>query len=153
MPPLTDDTLCIIQPSLLVCGDTLRALCRTRNSYLALSESTDGGNSWTKPVLTKIPNNGSGIDAVTLRDGTHRMVYTPFASLKGIPHGERTPLCLAKSNDGLHWTNIKTLEESPLGEYSYPAIIEGSDGTLHITYTWRRQRIAYYHGPIPTKAP
>ena len=153
MPPLTDDTLCIIQPTLLVCGDTLRALCRTRNSYLALSESTDGGNSWTKPVLTKIPNNGSGIDAVTLRDGTHRMVYTPFASLKGIPHGERTPLCLAKSNDGLHWTNIKTLEDSPLGEYSYPAIIEDSDGKLHITYTWRRQRIAYAHGPKPAKAP
>jgi len=142
-PWWSDDNLKVIQPTILVCGDTLRALCRTRNSYLALSESTDGGNTWTQPVLTSIPSNGSGIDAVTLRDGTHRMVYTPFASLPGIPHGERTPLCLAKSNDGLHWTIIKTFEDSPLGEYSYPAIIEGHDGRLYITYTWRRQRIGW----------
>ena len=29
------------------------------------------------------------------------------------------------------------------GEYSYPAIIQGRDGDLHITYTWNRKRIRY----------
>lgn len=148
-PPHPDDSLRMIQPTLLVCGDTLRALCRTRNSWLAMTESTDDGESWSMPVLTSIPSNGSGIDAVTLHNGTHAMVYTPFASLKGIPHGERTPLCLAHSKDGLHWQPVRTLESSALGEYSYPAIIEGKDGALHTVYTWRRKRIAYFTTFLP----
>jgi len=27
------------------------------------------------------------------------------------------------------------------GEYSYPAIVQGKSGDLHITYTWNRKRI------------
>ena len=29
------------------------------------------------------------------------------------------------------------------GEYSYPAIIETGDGLVHITYTWKRQRVRH----------
>jgi len=35
------------------------------------------------------------------------------------------------------------LEDSPISQYSYPAIIQGKDGMLHCVYTWRRQRMAY----------
>jgi alpha-L-rhamnosidase len=35
------------------------------------------------------------------------------------------------------------LEDSPIDQYSYPAIIQGKDGTLHCVYTWRRQRVSY----------
>ncbi|MHC4497539.1 MAG: hypothetical protein ACYS9T_08665 [Planctomycetota bacterium] len=29
------------------------------------------------------------------------------------------------------------------GEYSYPAVIQSSDGEVHTTYTWKRQRIRH----------
>ena len=55
----------------------------------------------------------------------------------------RTPLALAlSSDDGQSWKIAKTLEDEP-GEYSYPAIIQTGDGTVHITYTWKRQRIRH----------
>ena len=44
--------------------------------------------------------------------------------------------------DGDHWTPLRTLESDP-GEYSYPAMIQSSDGMIHIAYTWRRQKIKH----------
>ena len=38
---------------------------------------------------------------------------------------------------------IITLEDSPVSQYSYPAVIQGKDGKVHVAYTWRRQRIKY----------
>ena len=35
-----------------------------------------------------------------------------------------------------------TLEDAP-GEYSYPALIQARDGRVHVTYTWRRERIKH----------
>ncbi|MBM3826918.1 MAG: sialidase, partial [Verrucomicrobia bacterium] len=33
--------------------------------------------------------------------------------------------------------------ESDPGEYSYPSIIQTSDGLVHITYTWKRQKVKH----------
>lgn len=57
--------------------------------------------------------------------------------------GPRTPLCLAVSEDeGKTWENRIVLEEGP-GEFSYPAIIEGSDGAVHVIYTYKRTGMKY----------
>ena len=57
--------------------------------------------------------------------------------------GERSPLVISFSRDeGKTWPWAITLEEEP-GEYSYPAIIQGQDGSLHITYTYRRVAIRH----------
>ena len=40
------------------------------------------------------------------------------------------------------WSERIDLETEP-GEYSYPAIIPTGDGKLAVTYTWRRERIAW----------
>jgi len=125
-----------IQPSVLMHpGGKLEAVGRTRAGRIFETWSMDGGKSWTHMTLTTLPNPNSGIDAVTLRDGRHLVVYN---------HTDRgrSPLNIAISADGKNWDAALILESDP-GEYSYPAVIQSSDGLAHVTYTWRRQRIEH----------
>lgn len=125
-----------IQPALLRHGDgRVQALCRSRQGVILSTTSADGGRSWSPLEPVPLPNPNSGIDAVTLRDGRHLVVYNHT------PRG-RSPLNVALSADGAAWQPGVTLESEP-GEYSYPAVIAGRDGRVHITYTWRRQRIRH----------
>jgi predicted neuraminidase len=125
-----------IQPAILVHpGGRLQALCRSKQGAIVSTESTDGGNTWSKLSATMLPNNSSGIDAVTLKDGRHLLVYNH--TKKG-----RTPLNVAVSKDGRQWQAALVLENEP-GEYSYPCALQTSDGLVHITYTWRRQRVRH----------
>ena len=133
-----------IQPSILKLKDgRLQVLMRTHNAHLATSFSSDKGETWTPVTLLDIENNQSGTDAVTLADGRHALIYNNFETLPMTPKGVRTPVSIALSDDGTHWQHALTLEDSPIDQYSYPAIIQGKDGTLHCVYTWRRQRISY----------
>ena len=133
-----------IQPSILKLKDgRLQVLMRTHNAHIATSFSSDNGDTWTPVTLLDIENNQSGTDAVTLQDGHHALIYNNFETLPLTPKGVRTPCSIALSADGTNWRHVLTLEDSPIDQYSYPAIIQGKDGTLHCVYTWRRQRIAY----------
>jgi predicted neuraminidase len=125
-----------IQPSILIHpGGTLQAIGRTRAGKMFETRSTDGGRTWSPLALTALPNPNSGIDAVTLRDGRHLVVYNHT------PRG-RSPLNVSVSRDGTTWEAAAVLESEP-GEYSYPAVIQGADGLVHVTYTWKRQRIRH----------
>ena len=133
-----------IQPSILKLKDgRLQVTMRTHNAHVATSFSSDNGDTWTPVTLLDIENNQSGTDAVTLQDGRHALIYNNFETLPLTPKGVRTPCSIALSDDGTNWQHVLTLEDSPIDQYSYPAIIQGKDGTLHCVYTWRRQRISY----------
>lgn len=133
-----------IQPTILIHRDgALQALSRTGNGKMSVTWSRDGGATWSCERLTDIPQNGSGIDAVTLPDGRFALVYNDFETLPGHSGGPRSPLKVAVSEDGLHWTDVVTLEDDAIREYSYPAVICDAEGCLHIAYTWRRYRIKY----------
>jgi predicted neuraminidase len=55
----------------------------------------------------------------------------------------RTPLSICRSLDeGRTWEKPLNLETNP-GEYSYPCIIQSSDGKIQITYTYRRYAIKH----------
>jgi predicted neuraminidase len=125
-----------IQPSILTHpAGRLQAVGRTRSQRVFETWSDDGGRSWTPTALTVLPNPSAGTDAVTLRDGRHLIVYNHT------PKG-RSPLNVAVSRDGKRWEAALVLEREP-GEYSYPAVIQAADGSVHITYTWKRQRIRH----------
>jgi predicted neuraminidase len=125
-----------IQPSLLRHGEgRLQAIGRSKQGKLWQSWSKDEGKTWSRMELTNVPNPNSGTDAATLADGRQLLVYNHT------PRG-RTPLNIALSNDGKDWKPALVLENEA-GEYSYPAVIQTPDGSIHVTYTWKRQRIKH----------
>ena len=125
-----------IQPSILFHpGGRLEALGRTKQGKVFEIWSEDGGKTWGKLGATALPNPNAGTDAVTLADGLHVLVYNHTA--RG-----RSPLNVAVSKDGKLWKAAIVLESEP-GEYSYPAVIQTRDGLVHVTYTWKRQRVRH----------
>ena len=126
-----------IQPSLLIHRDgRLQAVGRTRSGKLFETWSTDAGRTWSALALLDLPNPSAGIDAATLGDGRFVLVYNHTAT-------GRSPLNVAMSSDGRTWQAALVLEDDPGQEFSYPAVIQTSDGLLHVTYTWHRRRIKH----------
>ena len=142
--PLNDaGHIAAIQPTILVYpSGRLQLLCRTRQGTISSCWSDNGGNSWSPMVLTQLPNPNSGIDAFMLLDGRALLVYNHTGMVAGRWGGPRSPLNVALSEDGLHWSAAAILEDDE-GEYSYPAVIESSNGCVHITYTWRRENVKH----------
>lgn len=137
-PPINDGrTIGAIQPSILFHpGGRLQALGRTRAGRLFETWSDDQGRTWSPLALLPLPNSSTGTDAVTLRDGRHLLVYNHT------PDG-RSPLNVAVSTDGRSWQAALVLEDTPGLQFAYPAVIQTADGLVHITYTWKRERIKY----------
>lgn len=135
------DTFGLIQPTVVsVDGKNhLRLYARSTANIgrVCVADSKDGGVTWTDAHKLDVLNPNSGIDAVHLRSGPYILIYNDSQKA-------RTPLKLAISQDGEHFQNIRTIEDGP-GEFSYPAMIEGHDGGLQITYTWNRKRVEYLH--------
>ncbi len=124
------------QPALARLHDgRVLALCRTRNGVVARSWSADDGRTWTPLARTGLANPNSGLDLARLPDG--RLVLAANPVERG-----RSPLVLLVSTDGEAWRAAAVLADGP-GEYSYPSLCVADDGTLHVVYTWRRQRIAH----------
>jgi predicted neuraminidase len=137
-PPINDGRdIGLIQPALLRAGpDAVISLMRSTAGRIYFARSGDRGATWTKPEALSVPNPNSGIDAVTLRDGRHVLVYNPVTQ-------GRSPLVVALSPDGRDWKQVLTLEDERHSEFSYPAVIKSRDGLVHVTYTWKRLRIRH----------
>ncbi|SEE75322.1 sialidase family protein [Ruania alba] len=125
------------------------------------SESTDLGRTWTAPVRTTLPNNNSAVHQIALADGRLAAVYNDATmerdQFRFVPSGDswrkkavRTPLTLALSDDGGRtWPAHRNLQvadleykDAPAG-YSYPTMIQTSDGALQIAYSYLRKTIKH----------
>ena len=128
----------IIQPTLWQTEQGIHALMRSSEGYIFRTDSPDGIH-WCTPYATKLPNNNSGIDAVSLPDGRLVLCCNPVGS----NWGQRTPLSLYISEDNGSTFHLLThLYTDTRGGYAYPAL-QYEDGRLHISYTWDRLSIAY----------
>lgn len=138
------DSIDAIQPSILDHGNgKLQILARSRNRALVEAWSADNGETWSALVKTDLPNNNSGTDAVTMKNGLHVLVYNHVLPPGKLAKGARTPLNVAVSKDGKNWKAALILEDSPISQYSYPAVIQTADGLLHFAYTWRRTQMKH----------
>jgi len=131
-----------IQPSILNYKDgRLQILFRTQQKVVGQSWSSDNGKTWSKMTATELPNPNAGTDAVTLKDGRQLLVYNHAINDGPYPKG-REIINVAISSDGTTWKPVMTLDRQE-GEFSYPAVIQTSDGLVHITYTYQRLSIKH----------
>ena len=133
--------LAAIQPSILFHKDgRLQAVGRTMNDVVFQVWSDDDGQTWSEMTSTGLPNPDAGTDAVTIADGRQLLVYN-HNSVRD--DAGRSPLNIALSDDGKEWESALILEDDPTRHFSYPAVIQTSDGLVHVTYTWNRERIKH----------
>ncbi|MBW7865128.1 MAG: exo-alpha-sialidase [Candidatus Hydrogenedentes bacterium] len=125
------------QPTVVV-RDNGDLLCLMRGSPRTVkSVSKDHGHTWTPATPTDRRNPDSGLDTVKLKSGRVLQVYTDTES------GSRYPMVIVQSHDdGETWGDLITLATDH-GEFSYPSIIQASDGTVHLLYTYRRYSIMH----------
>ena len=102
---------------------------RTQARYIYASHSYDYGRTWTPAVPTQFPNPWSRVDLLKTDSGNLILAYNPSGS-------SRSPLTLALSEDGgLTWPYSVNVEDNPEFRYSYPFLLQSSDGWLHMGYS------------------
>ena len=127
-----------IQPTVLNHSNgVLQALTRSQNETVNETWSYNSGITWTPLQQTGLINNNSSIDAITLNDGRHLLVYNNCKA------PNRSPLHVAISKDGKNWEPLLELENEVGAEFSYPYLIQTKDQKVHITYTWKRKKIKH----------
>jgi predicted neuraminidase len=130
----------LIQPTVVPLGGNqavmmLRDHGPRRRMHTAFSD--DNGWNWSEPAPGELPNPDSAVDALRLADGRLLLVYNHAAQ-------GRENLRLAVSADaGRTWIPGPMIEEEAGQEFSYPFLSADGQGRIHLTYTWKRQRIKH----------
>lgn len=126
------------QPALVALNETnALMLCRTAGSVKKIyaTRTSDGGRTWSPPEAINLPNSDSGLDAIRLSDGRLLLAFNDTDS-------GRDNLRLAISADGgVTWKRAATLVAEASEEFSYPTVLQTSDGLIHVSYTWKRKGI------------
>ncbi len=141
---------------------TVLAFFRSRGAdRIYLSRSLDGGESFSPPEATELPNNNAGISVIGLRSGAIAAAYN------GCRFGgdrerarwprQRAPIVLALSEDEgrtFPYRRILELSDGYCGAWNgasnrrceYPVLMQGRDGRLHAAYAWDGRKNIRYAG-------
>lgn len=87
-------------------------------NHLWRSDSSDGGHTWSEPVMTDIKNPGSKPLIINLPDGRIVLINNPsekkYDDIEAHPHAYRTPLEMWISDDDMKtWAVKETLGAAP----------------------------------------
>ncbi len=103
-----------------------------------ISESKDGGMTWSPVKDSDIENEGSGSDIVTLANGNWVLIYNDTEK------GRYTLVAALSEDEGKTWKYKRHIEidlnkdPDKRSKYSYPSIIQGKDGIIHVIYTYQK---------------
>lgn len=153
---LRKDGFSVCEGSFFERDGIIRMLLRnTRDHLLCLSESRDGGESWSPPTLTDFTDNNSKFDCLTLPDGRVLIVSNPEQK------EPRCPLAISISDDGEHFDRRYLLATEPRprrfagmykgGVYGYPEMLLTSEGILFVICSVNKEDITTFRVPILTK--
>jgi len=121
-----------VQPSLVRRKDgSIMAYMRDNGpapQRVMISESRDDGMTWSAVTDSDIPNPGSSVEVIALRNGNWVMVNNDSEKSRG-----RLSLWLSE-DEGRTWPVRRALEDGA-GSYSYPSMIQAADGSIHVTYS------------------
>ncbi|HEX9889485.1 MAG TPA: sialidase family protein [Nitriliruptorales bacterium] len=128
----------MIQPATVELEDGhLLALNRSRDFMIWRTESLDYGRTWSTATPTDMPNNNSRVALLKLDSGNLILAQNPTRS-------GRTPLRLSLSEDGGQtWSAGVDVEAEDSEEFSYPYLLQTSDGLIHLGYTHRRESMRH----------
>ncbi|HEY1337386.1 MAG TPA: sialidase family protein [Bryobacteraceae bacterium] len=127
-----------VQPSVVRKNDgTLVAYLRDNGpppKRALRSTSKDDGVSWTPAEDTDIPNPGTSLEAIRLKNGHWLMVYND------IERGRFSLVAAVSDDEGATWKWKRHLDGRPeatsTNQYHYPSVIQGKDGAVHVTYSY-----------------
>lgn len=116
--------------------------------HLWRSVSDDRGYTWSEAEETAIPNPNAGFDLLRTDSGRLLLIVNPVVA--DIPEGRNELAIFASEDDGETWPYQWYLEreeiDRPLAdqpevgrpEFSYGNLEQAPDGTIHVTYEFRR---------------
>ncbi len=124
-----------IQPSIARTSDGVLVAYMRDNGpppkRLMVSRSTDEGMTWSRPVDSEILNSGTAADVVTLKNGKWALINNQLES------GRHILTVSLSEDDGKTWKWNKVIETGePGSSFHYPAIIEGANGDIHVSYSY-----------------
>jgi predicted neuraminidase len=126
-----------VQPSIVCRKDgTLTAFMRDNGDApgrIMISTSEDNGFTWSPAQKSTLPNPGSSVEAIVLKNGHWLLVYNDTES-------GRNSLAVSISEDeGKTWPFTRHIERVDKGEgsFSYPSVIRTRDQTIHVTYSYQ----------------
>ncbi len=134
-----------LQPA-AVALDAQHALVLMRNSRgshrIQMARSNNAGRDWQPSTALPIPNPDSAIALIRLADGSLLLACNPLEA-------NRHQLALLRSTDeGKRWSAPYIVEQGEINdEFSYPALLQDSKGSVHLAYTWKRQAIKHVAVP------
>jgi hypothetical protein len=122
-----------VQPSLVRTKDgTIVAWMRDNGpppQRAIVASSRDDGVTWTAGEDSAVPNPGSSLEVVALRGGSWLMVSNDTES------GRARLSAWVSDDEGRTWPHRRVIEESAGGSYSYPSVLQASDGLVHVSYS------------------
>jgi predicted neuraminidase len=122
-----------VQPSLVRKKDgTIVAWMRDNGpppQRAIVASSRDDGVSWSQGEDSDVPNPGSSLEIVALRDGSWLMV------LNDTENGRARLSAWLSNDEGRTWPHRRAIEDTPGGSYSYPSVIQTADSLVHVSYS------------------